>query len=380
MRIFATFALLAAAASAHGPHGHHGPHSRSLSRHGEEHGEQSPAVHDLQKQLAEQLLLVHKYCDGEVKDYCGGAEPAPPPIALGAPSIEEEEAPAHVWVFFHTAGRKLFRVMDGEDENHSDHEHGPRDSMDHDLAATTSHGPGRDKTRGRGHGHGGCHQMQQTVPFYGAEVEETNKCVESMVEDESVSFNCRASIHNALVVNQAINNQILMEEYGAFFAGLFSFIFILILIYAVVAFAFAPHRNAAMKARRLRRAVVESVYEDEEIRALVEKKLEADIGDVAPFPENVTVPKEDCGCVSCFRKLTRGLIYAFLFLMVLSSPFLSIIAIFFMAVKCARAMCRSRRAAAAAADYKPVEGYPASFAGDVELKRPVVFVGVPTVV
>jgi len=35
----------------------------------------------------------------------------------------EEAGASHIFVFFHTQGRKLFRVMDGKEEQQEEHEH-----------------------------------------------------------------------------------------------------------------------------------------------------------------------------------------------------------------------------------------------------------------
>ena len=358
----------------------------------------------LQKELIKSIAVAHEYCDGEIAAHCAPNDNLP---ALGH---SPDDGASHIFVFFHTQGRKLFRVMDGAEEEHEHqdkhHKHGP----------SKPHGPPP------------CHGPKP-VPFFGAEPEnaDVNKCVEEMVNAEDVSDNCRIAINNALIINEQLNQTERMLQYqvrkrtrrrskkagGAhvlpfivhtyiyclfcehmcmepllthvylqnFAAGLFAFMFIIFTVSALVAFAFAPERRACREMRALRRSILTAVYEDDEIKALLTKKLGEDIGDHAPICANrhlLTKP-EPTGVCCCVRTVLRGVIYAFLLVLVLTSPFLSFIAAIFLLTKCAKKMCCSRKNRN---EYRPViamEGYPAA-GGDVELKKPVVFVGVPTVV
>jgi hypothetical protein len=336
---------------------------------------ESPVVEELQKELVEAIGIVHAYCDQEIRDACLPPSPEQPLLTMANPMApeapEDEQRPGKVWVFFHTGGRKLFRMMDGDaPEQHEQHE-----QHEHDES--------HERHSGHKQGKPGCHKTTQSTPFFGAENSDANQCVEDMFTSDALSDECKVAVNNALVINDALNQEILAEEYQQFFAGLIAFMLLMTVSGCIVAFAFAPRARQMREARQLKRAVLQTVYDDEEIKALVEKKLGADIGEVAPFRENLGAVQEKAGLCCCVRTICRGLIYAFVLVTLLSFPPLALFVGTYMLIRlCCRASRRRAAATGAQGGYEVVRtDYPAGVAaGDVELKKPVVFVGVPTVV
>jgi hypothetical protein len=163
---------------------------------------ESPVVEELQKELVEAIGIVHAYCDQEIRDACLPPSPEQPLLTMANPMApeapEDEQRPGKVWVFFHTGGRKLFRMMDGDaPEQHEQHEH------------DESH----ERHSGHKQGKPGCHKTTQSTPFFGAENSDANQCVEDMFTSDALSDECKVAVNNALVINDALNQEILAEEY-----------------------------------------------------------------------------------------------------------------------------------------------------------------------
>jgi len=136
--------------------------------------------------------------------------------------------------------------------------------------------------------------------------------------------------------------------------------------------------------RELRWHILHAVYEDADIKAALEKKLEVDLGDVVPIRANLQNSLEEKpGCCCCLRTITRGVIYAFIICLILGSPFLSFVAFWFLLAKGIKACCRRRRSSTTDAVEYPGASSNPMHSSDVELKsrnQAPVYVGVPTTV
>jgi hypothetical protein len=324
----------------------------------------------------------------------------------------QEDSSSHIFVFFHRAGRKLFRVMDSSESPlhdgdaphfHEDVIMGPPKTAPLDTDSFNSYNSYRDVVEndndhyynhhGATHGHKEHHKEDhkehhkpcgfggpKELSFYPNTSPEYNSCIQDLVSNESVNLDCRIAINNAIVVNDQLNYVQAMEQYQAAAAGLLAFFLIMMFIGGVVAFAFAPRARKLQAQRQLRLSILNAVYEDPELKEAVEKKLDCELGDVVPIRSNLKDGlAEPTGFCCCLRTLIRGVIYAFLIAIVLSSPFLSFLAFWIMLAKGIRYCCRKR--SFRNTDVAGTE-YPGSVNPVVEMKQKEaqVYVGIPTTV
>jgi len=210
-------------------------------------------------------------------------------------------------------------------------------------------------------------------------------CMIQAYEDHILSQSCETAINNVIIVHDQLVKEEMMEEYAAAFAAFLAFTFFILFVFSILACCLGKNQRRMARVREMRRKVVRAVYEDSEIKALVESKLGESIGMVPPVRLEAVPEPEPCGC-KCFLKTVLRFICVFIAVTFVLNVFVAFppIALFCFLVfgivtvkrMCVAATGRSRPRSDDD-DGMPMisnPGYPAAF----ERKDPAtVYVGVP---
>lgn len=404
----------------------------------EEYQHESPAVQELQKELAVATGIVVANCANDMETLCHGEKPQdlnmfllPPnmPIAdkMPPPPMEGEGVqPADdgwsfslVWFTSEDGGkrklktarkaanraRRNLRMMmsyddfdaeleekNSHDDNHH-HHHKDKDGKDFSHSHSHSHdGPhshsdsvsASDDHEEKGKGHKRpCGKHGQQVPFKLGFSPEEDQCMIDLLISGSpdISDNCYAAVEQEKMVYNALNEQIQLEEAAEEFAAFLFLMTSFLLTLSILSCVFGKHRGRHYQGFVLRRSIVEAVYADDELKSAVQARLPEGLvlGENPPL----RAAQEPCTCKRFCKAFCCGFIFMFaaitllhLFLFV---PILLPVTLVFMTV---RACCRKRRRSATEGDYAILaqEGYPAAASEkELELKEDKVYVGVPTV-
>lgn len=355
----------------------------------------SPMVQELKQELALATSEVVLNCANDVAVLCHGEEDLtitnyilPPPtnikvpeMGTGKPREEEEEGSFFdIVVFFNKdeghsrkltraangARRKLFRYIEGDVEEEEKEEH-----PDH-----------------KGHkGHKGhkrpCHGKRGFKLGFGAE---DDRCLVDLMISGSpdVSSQCYEAVGTYKQVNEALNEEIAMEEAAEEFAAFLFLLTSLLLTMSILTCVFG--RSKFHENRMIRLSILEAVYSDEDIKAAVQSKLPEGmiLGDQLPVGRN-SASAEPCTCKKVCKAFCSGFMFMFLAIFLLHAflffPLLLPVTLIAMTV---RACCCKRKRRQQQTDYGLVanDGYPAAAAAasgkELELSDKV-YVGVPTV-
>lgn len=369
----------------------------------------SPMVQELKQELALATSEVVLNCANDVAVLCHGEEDQtitnyilPPPtnikvpeMGTGKPREEEEEGSFFdIVVFFNKdeghsrkltraangARRKLFRYIEGDVEEEEKEEH-------HDHKGHKGHKgrKGEDSHQHRHDHQRPCHGKRGFKLGFGAE---DDRCLVDLMISGSpdVSSQCYEAVGTYKQVNEALNEEIAMEEAAEEFAAFLFLLTSLLLTMSILTCVFG--RSKFHENRMIRLSILEAVYSDEDIKAAVQSKLPEGmiLGDQLPVGRN-SASAEPCTCKKVCKAFCSGFMFMFLAIFLLHAflffPLLLPVTLIAMTV---RACCCKRKRRQQQTDYGLVanDGYPAAAAAaaasgkELELSDKV-YVGVPTV-